>query len=87
MEQQPCRKESEDCEEDLQKRQMTNLSLLAYRATPLLLCGLSPTELLMGRQINTDVLGMILQWSSWKSSGTQQTLKRSRKQTLIVATK
>ena len=31
------------------------LALLAYRATPLLWCHLSPTELLMGRRVRTNV--------------------------------
>ena len=31
------------------------LSLLSYRATPLPWCGLSPSELLMGRKLRTDV--------------------------------
>ena len=32
-----------------------NLALLAYRATPLLWCHISPTELLMGRRVRTNV--------------------------------
>ena len=31
------------------------LALLTYRATPFPWCGLSPTELLMGRRLKTDV--------------------------------
>ena len=31
------------------------MALMSYRATPLLFCNLSPTELFMGRQIRTDI--------------------------------
>ena len=49
-----------ECTVKTVKRMLTTssdmyLALLSYRATPLPWCGLSPTELLMGRVIRTDV--------------------------------